>query len=160
LIRETIEINNNVMSTVALYNMSFQKIIDIDWKHAVVLVLNNKVSPCADEYMDIRTASGVFKLPLHIILKKYVHIPYKEIATSRKNIFTRDDYTCQYCSCKLDNNTATVDHVLPRSRGGKHEWTNVTTSCLRCNRKKGDRTPHEANMPLMKQPKSVKFGCY
>ena len=62
------------MSTVTLYNMSYQKIIDLDWKHAVVLIINNKVSPCADEYMDIRTGSGIFKLPLHIILKKYVHM--------------------------------------------------------------------------------------
>ena len=148
------------MSTVTLYNMSYQKIIDLDWKHAVVLIINNKVSPCADEYMDIRTGSGIFKLPLHIILKKYVHITYREISPSRKNIFNRDDYTCQYCSCKLDYSTATVDHILPRGKGGKHEWTNVATSCLKCNRKKGNRTPSEANMPLMKPPKAVKFGAF
>ena len=148
------------MSTVTLYNMSYQKIIDLDWKHAVVLIINNKVSPCADEYMDIRTGSGIFKLPLHIILKKYVHIPYREISPSRKNFFNRDDYTCQYCSCKLDYSTATVDHILPRGKGGKHEWTNVATSCLKCNRKKGNRTPSEANMPLMKPPKAVKFGAF
>ena len=110
--------------------------------------------------MDIRTGSGIFKLPLHIILKKYVHIQYREISPSRKNIFNRDDYTCQYCSCKLDYSTATVDHILPRGKGGKHEWTNVATSCLKCNRKKGNRTPSEANMPLMKPPKAVKFGAF
>lgn len=146
--------------TISLYNMSYQKIVDIDWKRAVVLLLNGKVSPCTeDEFLDISTSSGVFKLPLHIVLKKYVHIPYREVSTSRKNIFKRDDYTCQYCEIKLDSETATVDHVLPRCRGGKHEWQNVVTCCLKCNRKKGDKTPNEANMPLRKTPKPLRFGC-
>ena len=146
--------------TISLYNMSYQKIVDIDWKRAVVLLLNGKVSPCTeDEFLDISTSSGVFKLPLHIVLKKYVHIPYREVSTSRKNIFKRDDYTCQYCEIKLDSETATVDHVLPRCRGGKHEWQNVVTCCLKCNRKKGDKTPNEANMPLRKAPKPLRFGC-
>ena len=74
--------------TISLYNMSYQKIVDIDWKRAVILLLNGKVSPCTeDEFLDIPTGGGVFKLPLHIVLKKYVHIPYKEVSASRKNIF-------------------------------------------------------------------------
>lgn len=147
-------------ATISLYNVSYQKIVDIDWKHAVILMINGKVSSCTeDEYVDIPTSSGVFKLPLHVVLKKYVNIPYREVSTSRKNIFKRDDYTCQYCEIKLDSETATVDHVLPRCRGGKHEWQNVVTCCLRCNRKKGDKTPNEANMPLRKTPKPLRFGC-
>lgn len=147
-------------ATISLYNVSYQKIVDIDWKHAVILMINGKVSSCTeDEYVDIPTSSGVFKLPLHIVLKKYVNIPYREVSTSRKNIFKRDDYTCQYCEIKLDSETATVDHVLPRCRGGKHEWKNVVTCCLKCNRKKGDKTPNEANMPLRKTPKPLRFGC-
>ena len=147
-------------ATISLYNVSYQKIVDIDWKHAVILMINGKVSSCTeDEYVDIPTSSGVFKLPLHVVLKKYVNIPYREVSTSRKNIFKRDDYTCQYCEIKLDSETATVDHVLPRCRGGKHEWQNVVTCCLKCNRKKGDKTPNEANMPLRKTPKPLRFGC-
>ena len=147
-------------ATISLYNVSYQKIVDIDWKHAVILMINGKVSSCTeDEYVDIPTSSGVFKLPLHVVLKKYVNIPYREVSTSRKNIFKRDDYTCQYCEIKLDSETATVDHVLPRCRGGKHEWKNVVTCCLKCNHKKGDKTPNEANMPLRKTPKPLRFGC-
>lgn len=147
------------MSTVALYSMSYQKLIDIDWKHAVVLFINGKVSSCTEEeFLEIKTASGIFKLPLHLALKKYVRIPFRELSPSRKNIFKRDDYTCQYCSCKLEYDTATVDHVLPRSKGGRHEWQNVVTSCLKCNHKKGDRTPKEASMPLSKNPKPLRFG--
>ncbi len=147
------------MKAVSLYNVSYQKIIELDWKQAVVLLIKGKVSPCTeDEYLDIRTGSGVFKLPLHMILKKYVHIPYKELSPSRKNVFKRDEYVCQYCSIELDSTTATIDHVLPRCRGGKHEWNNIVTCCLKCNRKKGNKTPHEANMPLNKIPKPLRFG--
>jgi 5-methylcytosine-specific restriction endonuclease McrA len=150
-----------MVKSVSLYNLSYQKLIEIDWKHAVVLLLKGKVSPCTEEeFVDIKTTSGIFKLPLHIILKKYVHIPYKELSPSRKNLFKRDDNTCQYCSCKLDTTNATIDHVLPRCRGGKHEWNNIVACCLRCNRKKGDRTPQEANMVLLNQPKPLKFGYF
>jgi 5-methylcytosine-specific restriction endonuclease McrA len=148
-------------ATISLYNVSYQKIVEIDWKHAVILMINGKVSSCTeDEYVDIKTSSGIFKLPLHLVLKKYVHIPYRDVSPSRKNIFKRDNYVCQYCEIKLDTETATVDHVLPRCRGGKHEWNNVVTCCLKCNRKKGDKTPNEANMPLKKTPKPLRFGCF
>ena len=147
--------------TISLYNVSYQKLIDIDWKHAVILVMNGKVLPCTEEeFLEIPTGGGIFKLPLHIALKKYVHIPFKDLSPSRKNIFKRDNYICQYCEIKLDTETATVDHVVPRCRGGKHEWQNVVTCCLKCNRKKGDKTPTEANMPLKKTPKPLRFGCY
>ncbi len=148
-------------NTISLYNMSYQKIVDVDWKHAVILLVKGKVIPCTEEeFLDIRTGNGVFKLPLHVALKKYVHIPYRELSPSRKNIFKRDDYTCQYCSCKLNNENATVDHIIPRCRKGKHEWNNVATCCLTCNRKKGNKTPTEANMPLKKAPKPLRFGCF
>lgn len=144
---------------VSLYNVSYQKIFEIDWKKAVVLYINGKVSSCTeDEFLDIKTSSGIFKLPKHIALKKYVYLPYKEFSPCRKNIFRRDDYVCQYCGIQLDRTTATVDHVIPRCRGGKHHWNNVVCCCLKCNRKKGDRTPVEANMELMKEPKPLKFG--
>ena len=144
---------------VSLYNIGYQKIFEIDWKKAVVLYINGKVSSCTeDEFLDIKTTSGIFKLPKHIILKKYVYLPYKEFSPCRKNIFRRDDYICQYCGIQLDRNTATVDHVIPRCRGGNHNWNNVVCCCLKCNRKKGDRTPVEANMELMKEPKPLKFG--
>ena len=147
-----------MITTISLFNMSYEKILDIDWKHAVTLYIRGKVSACTDEYLDIRTGNGVFKLPKQIILKKYVHIPYRTPAPTRKNIFIRDQYTCQYCECQLMGDIATIDHVLPRGRGGKHEWENVVACCLRCNRKKGFRTPEEANMPLRQKPKPLKSG--
>lgn len=148
---------------VSLYNASFEKIFEIDWKKAVLLFISGKVSEgtdyfsSEDSFIQIKTPSGIFNLPKHIVLKKYVYIPRREFSPTRKNIFRRDDHTCQYCSCKLDNTNATIDHVMPRSRGGKHRWENVVSCCLKCNRKKGDRTPQEANMPLMIVPKPLRF---
>ena len=147
------------MNTVInLYNLSYEKIFEIDWKKAVCLFMSGKAtSYSTQEYIDIKTASGIFKLPKDMVLKKYVYIPYREFSPSRRNILRRDNYTCQYCSCYMEKNQCTVDHVVPRSRGGKHEWANVVTCCLRCNRKKSDRTPDEAKMPLLSIPKPLKF---
>lgn len=148
-----------MIDQVSLYNASYEKIIEIDWKKAVVLMMNGKVSSYSEtDFHIIQTTSGIFKLPKNIVLKKYVYIPYKEFAPSRKNIFKRDEFICQYCSIKLERTQATVDHVIPRCRGGQHTWNNVVCCCLRCNRKKGDRTPSEANMPLLRDPKPLKFG--
>ena len=146
------------MQEVSLYNSRYEKIFDIDWKKAILLLMNGKVISCTEEdFIDIKTTSGIFKLPKHIALKKYVYIPYKEFSPTRKNIFRRDQYTCQYCSRKIEGPEATVDHVLPRSRGGKHRWDNVVACCLTCNRKKGDKTPPEAKMNLLCNPKPLRF---
>ena len=90
------------------------------------------------------------KLPTVIRLLYYVKIPYREVTLSRKNILLRDNNSCQYCNYK--GKDLSIDHVIPRSRGGVDMWENVTTACLRCNVQKGNRTPEEANMPLRIKP--------
>jgi len=85
-------------------------------------------------------------------LLNYVKLPYKKImanGVSRKAIFTRDKHTCAYCNAKEN---LTVDHIIPQSRGGENVWENLITSCLRCNLKKGNRTPKEAEMKLLFEP--------
>lgn len=171
--------------SVTLYNASFEKIFELDWKRAVLLFISGKViSGCfesenscvtttqetvtteektvttEESYINIPTPSGIFKLPRHIILKKYVYLPYKALSPTRKNILKRDNYSCQYCSCRIEGQDATIDHVLPRSRGGKHTWENVVSCCLKCNRKKGNRTPSEAKMPLLSVPAPLRFGYH
>ncbi|KGG20126.1 HNH endonuclease family protein [Prochlorococcus marinus str. SS51] len=89
-------------------------------------------------------------LPTVIRLRYFIKIPYREVALNRKNLIQRDNYCCQYCGYAGEK--LSIDHVLPRSRGGKDSWENVTTACLSCNIKKGDQTPKEANMPLKRQP--------
>jgi len=88
-------------------------------------------------------------LPVVIRLLYYVKIPHKDIPLTRKNIMHRDNYTCQYCGKKSD---MTIDHVIPRSRGGRDKWDNVVAACLRCNVTKGSRTPREAGYKLARKP--------
>ena len=89
-------------------------------------------------------------LPTVIRLKQFIRLPYREIALTRKNILQRDSNCCQYCGEKKEK--LSIDHIMPKSRGGIDSWENVITACLKCNIKKGSRTPSEANMPLSKMP--------
>ena len=89
-------------------------------------------------------------LPTVIRLRQYVRVPYKQLPLTRRNLFHRDGHRCQYCGSSADQ--LSIDHVVPRSRGGLDTWENVTTACLPCNVRKGNRTPREASMPLMGKP--------
>lgn len=97
----------------------------------------------------LRTVTEDYSYPSVIRLKRYIRLPYSKIALSRKNIMKRDAQTCQYCGVKSD---LTLDHVFPKSRGGKDTWENLTTACNRCNVRKGNRTPAEAEMLLKVKP--------
>lgn len=89
-------------------------------------------------------------MPTVIRLNYYVTIPHKEIPLTRRNVMHRDKYTCQYCDRKSD---LTIDHIMPRSRGGKDTWDNVCVACLRCNVTKGSRTPKEVGFKLKTKPR-------
>jgi len=91
-------------------------------------------------------------------LRHYVRIPYKDIPLTRRNLLQRDNHTCQYCNYSGDG--LTLDHVVPRSRGGGDTWENMVTACVRCNVKKGNRTPREAEMPLLSQPRKPHSSLY
>ncbi|MBC6417914.1 MAG: HNH endonuclease, partial [Prochloron sp. SP5CPC1] len=80
-----------------------------------------------------------------------VRIPYKEITLTRRNILERDRHTCQYC--RYQGEGLTLDHIIPRSRGGGDTWENLVAACVRCNIKKGNRTPKEASMKLLTRPR-------
>jgi 5-methylcytosine-specific restriction endonuclease McrA len=114
----------------------------------VVLILKGKAESIEHNG---KLLSGNFPLPTVIRLRTYVKIPYKEISLSRRNVLHRDNYTCQYCGERRHD--LTIDHIFPRSRGGGDSWENVAAACLRCNVKKGDRTPKEAGMLLMTVPR-------
>ena len=91
----------------------------------------------------------IFPWPSIVRLRFYVHVPYRRIMLSRKNVLRRDGFCCQYCS-RCDH--LTVDHVVPKSRGGRDTWANLVAACIRCNNRKGSRTPAEAGMSLHRKP--------
>ncbi len=97
----------------------------------------------------ISTVSEDYSYPSVIRLRRYINIPYNKIVLSRYNIMKRDSKKCQYCGASQN---LTIDHVFPKSRGGKDTWENLVTACDDCNVKKGNRTPEEAGMPLKRKP--------
>ncbi|MCM8541602.1 MAG: HNH endonuclease [Lentisphaeraceae bacterium] len=98
-------------------------------------------------------------IPEVIILNDYKGSHRREARFSRRNIFIRDSYTCQYCHKKFSPKELNIDHVIPRSRGGKTTWDNVALSCIKCNTVKGARTPKEAGMKILKTPKKPRWSA-
>jgi 5-methylcytosine-specific restriction endonuclease McrA len=119
------------LSKVLVLNASYEPLNICTWRRAVVLLMKGKAEQIEHNGRLIYTDTPV---PTVIRLRSYVKIPYKEISLSRRNILHRDNYTCQYCGDKRHD--LTIDHIIPRSRGGLDSWDNVVAACLRCNVKK------------------------
>ncbi|MBI4615916.1 MAG: HNH endonuclease [Planctomycetes bacterium] len=100
----------------------------------------------------VRTVSLVLRVPEVILLRGFDGFPRKQVPFTRKNIYRRDSYTCQYCGAQPGTPELSIDHVLPLSRGGKNTWTNCVLACLRCNKRKGNRTPDESGLRLRRRP--------
>lgn len=92
-------------------------------------------------------------IPQIIVLGRYDRVPKVTVAYSKRNVFRRDAYTCQYCGVQPPRHELTIDHVVPRSRGGQSDFTNCVSSCSSCNRRKADRNPDQAGMRLARPPK-------
>ncbi len=142
---------------VLLLNSSEEVLKIINWKTAVKLLETGKAkAPHGyNKNYNIRTVAGVYELPAAIVLVRYVQIPWEEtrITATRKNVFKRDNWTCQYCDYKSkDPKKLTVDHVHPKCKGGGYQWTNLVTACPSCNRKKANLSLKESGMTLKNKP--------
>lgn len=104
----------------------------------------------AKEGQYIRSVSYAIPFPTVVRLAYYIHMPYRRIILTRKNILKRDNHRCQYCG--RTGVPLTVDHVIPKSKGGEDTWENLVCACVQCNNRKGDRTPEEAGMKLLRKP--------
>lgn len=105
----------------------------------------------------IQTSSLRLRVPEVITLTKYDRVPNRSVAFSRRNLFKRDKFKCQYCSKRPGSEELTIDHVLPRSRGGETTWENCVVACVDCNSRKANRTPQQAHMPLQREPAQPKW---
>jgi 5-methylcytosine-specific restriction endonuclease McrA len=131
---------------------SYKPVGIIDSLEALVLCICGKAIAVEQYHKTISSVSEIFKLPAVIVLKVYVKNRLTSVSPKKRNIFWRDANICQYCGNKFHIKELTVDHIMPKSRGGKNTWLNLTTSCMKCNQKKGARTPEEANMKLLSKP--------
>lgn len=134
-----------------LLNATYEPLRVLSLKRAVVLVLQEKAEVIEEGDAFVRSANTAMKIPKVIRLKYFVQVPYKaRIPINRKTIMARDNAECQFTHCNRKGTT--IDHVQPRSRGGKHEWENVVAACPKCNAKKADSTMSEIGWELKRKP--------
>lgn len=138
------------MKRVLVLNQDYSPISVCSAERAFLLLYLQKAELVHDDPSDkMRSVNSAYPMPSVIRLQQYINIPYKSVMLTRQNVFKRDANKCLYCGNSKD---LTLDHVLPKSRGGDSTWTNLATACKKCNSIKGDKTPEEAKMPLTQKP--------
>lgn len=154
--------NNRVL----LLNKNESILNVIDWQTAVCLYYTKKaIAPYGyDDYYEIRTVKGIFKLPTALVTVEYIHLPYREAQLTKSNVLKRDKYLCAYCNKQLTTSSGSIDHIVPKSRwvefvrNGKakgtsyNNWKNVVAACKPCNCAKDNMTPEEAGLKLRHKP--------
>lgn len=143
-----------------LLDATYQPIKVISWMRALALDLNDKVFIVETYDAIVRSPSIEMAVPAVVALKRYHGFRPFRVRYSKRNVFIRDDHTCQYCGKRFPVADLTIDHVIPTSRKGKSVWENVTTACGPCNHRKGDRTPDEAGMALLSMPERPTPGSH
>ena len=137
-------------ANVLVLNQDYQPLSICSLQRSIKLIFLEKAELLHDNpSKKLRSSKSEFDFPSVIRLRRYIRLPYTKVVLTRRNVMRRDGFKCQYCGLK---SRLTIDHVLPKSRGGKDTWLNLTTACDKCNVKKGNRTPKEANMVLAQEP--------
>jgi 5-methylcytosine-specific restriction endonuclease McrA len=142
---------------VLVLNANFAPINICSSRRAIVLILTGKASLVSNGRGYIQTVSETFQRPSVIRLGKMVKRPRPRVTLNRREIFRRDNYTCQYCGTRVG--TLTIDHVVPKRLGGEHTWENLVTACSACNHVKGGRLPEQAGMQLRSIPREPSLSA-
>jgi len=143
--------NSILNRKVLVLNQSYEPLMVINAKRAIVLIIKDKVKMLEKYSENIRSVQNSFDLPSVIRLNFYVHLKYKDIVLNRRNILKRDDYRCQYCAKQAT--PLTIDHIVPKNKGGKDSWENLVAACSKCNTRKGDTLLKHMDMKLLKKPR-------
>ncbi len=139
------------MEMTLLLNATFEPVRVIPWQRAITLVCLGKVELIEAYEQRIRSVSAEHPMPAVVRLRRFSRHD-RRVKFSRANVYRRDDYACQYCGVRPGAEALTLDHVVPRARGGRTEWTNIVACCAACNARKADRTPEQARMVLRSAP--------
>ena len=142
----------SLLTPALLLNASYEPLRVIDWKEAVTMVYVGKAEVLAEHDRVLRSVNVSMKAPAVVRLMKYISIGRRFPSLSRNNLLARDGYGCAYCGKPLTIKDVTLDHVIPRCRGGKTTWENLVVACVMCNDKKGSRTVSASGMRLLKIP--------
>jgi 5-methylcytosine-specific restriction endonuclease McrA len=146
-----------VQGRVLVLNSSYQPLNVVNVKRAVILVLKDKAEVLEQREEALHSEKLSFAAPLVIRLVYLVKVPFRVRASiSRRAVFARDHFACQYCGSKAES----IDHVIPRSRGGLHVWENIVAACRSCNTRKENRSPREAGLTLRSKPAAPQEGLW
>ncbi|MDP5171865.1 MAG: HNH endonuclease [Bacteroidia bacterium] len=147
-----------VRESVLVLNQDYQAIGVCSAERAFILVVLQKAEMLSHHPMKkLRSVNKDYKFPSIIRLYRYVHFPYKRVNLSRHNVFKRDNNRCVYCGSK---DALTIDHVHPKSLGGRDSWDNLVTACQKCNSQKGSLTPEQAGLSLQYEPFRPSFVMF
>ncbi len=120
------------------------------------LALSEEEAP-GDGEAYVQTVRMRIRVPKVLLLREYDQLPTQEIRFSRETLFERDNYRCQYCGNNFEEDQLNMDHVIPKDKGGRTSWENIVTSCIKCNSRKANRLPHQANMHLIRKPERPRW---
>jgi 5-methylcytosine-specific restriction endonuclease McrA len=147
------------MQSVLVLNFTYEALGIVDLKRAVRLVFAGKAEVVHANAGEIRSSRLAIRLPSIVRMLYYIRRRRPRVPLTKKNVLLRDDYRCAYCGVRGDR-SMTVDHVIPKSRGGSSTFENLVASCSECNSRKRDRTPDEARMPLRIRPREPQHIPY
>lgn len=139
----------NMENRFLILNSDYSPISISTMAKAVGLFFLGKVEMVGDDFVEIKTIKGIYKITSVLRLKEYKYAKSKRFGCSHKNIFLRDGYKCCYC---LSTRNLTIDHIIPKSEGGKNTWENLVSCCHKCNARKGNKMLYETNMILRIKP--------
>lgn len=163
--------NKHKKHDVLVLNKSYIPVHIITWQKCMSLIVQESARPLDrdfltytledwlafsilnDDYQKVHTVRYSIAVPEIIVLKEYNSLPTREVKYSRQTLFQRDKYQCAYCGKIFDKDKLTIDHIIPRSKGGLSSWANTVSSCKPCNYLKADRTPEQAGLKLLVKPK-------
>ena len=143
---------------VLVLNQNYEPLNVCSWQRAVALLYLGKAVALQHDSQVIRSAHSELRLPTVVRLAYHIKRPLPELKPTRRAILARDNNTCQYCGATSRH--LTIDHVIPREKGGPHSWNNLVACCMPCNNKKGNKSPKEIGMKLLSAPRRPKFIPY
>jgi len=147
-----------VNGVVLVLNQNYEPLNVCNLRRAILLVFDGKAEVLEANGKEVKSASRSFPAPSVIRMVYLIHRPRPRVKLTRREVFIRDGYTCQYCG--RQSHDLTIDHVVPRSRGGAHSWENLVSACKPCNHRKGGKLLGEARMILRTEPREPRAGRY
>jgi 5-methylcytosine-specific restriction endonuclease McrA len=149
---------SSVQRPVLVLNQNYEPLNVCNMRRAMGLVFHEKAEILEVYQQPLATATRSFDAPSVIRLIYMIKRPRPRVKLTRREVFIRDDYTCQYCGIRTGD--LTIDHIIPRSRGGQHTWENLVSACKPCNHRKGGKTLVESRMRLRTEPHEPRAGLY